>query len=67
MKRLTVNLQEPSTWRGVIYIVTAAGSAAFPEHAVKITAVGFMLSGVIGVLFSDKPYDGPVVDSVQSK
>ena len=67
MKRLSVNLQEPSTWRGVIYVVTAAGAAAFPELAVKITAAGFMLSGVVGILFSDKPYDGPVVDSLQTK
>lgn len=43
-------LQEPSTWRGLIGIVTAAGLAVSPALAVPIIAIGTAAAGAINVL-----------------
>ena len=43
-------LKEPSTWRGVIYMLTALGVPMAPALADAIIAVGLALAGLIGVV-----------------
>lgn len=45
---------EPSTWRGIINIVTAAGVVIEPSLVEHIVALGLGLSGLIGALTKDK-------------
>jgi hypothetical protein len=44
----------PSTWKGIIGLVTAAGVTISPEMAVQIIAVGLALTGVINTLRNEK-------------
>ena len=46
--------KEPSTWRGVILILTAIGVPIAPEMAESIIAVGIAFAGFVGVVSSDK-------------
>jgi hypothetical protein len=47
-------LQEPSTWRGVIALITAAGVTISPELAAQIIAGGMGLMGIINVVRKEK-------------
>lgn len=47
-------LSEPSTWRGLTALATAAGIALTPEQSAAVTAVGLAVIGVIGAFFPDK-------------
>jgi hypothetical protein len=53
MKNLLVSLRQPSAWRGVLYIITAAGLTVKPELQEAIVAAGLAAAGLIGVVFSD--------------
>lgn len=48
-------LREGSTWRGLVWVATAAGVSLSPEMWESITAVGMAVAGMIGVLTSEKP------------
>ncbi|MBF0213527.1 MAG: hypothetical protein HQM00_08185 [Magnetococcales bacterium] len=41
--------REPSTWRGVVMLMTAFGVSMSPETMQDVVAVGTGLSGLIGV------------------
>ena len=43
-------MKEPSTWRGVIYMLTALGIPIAPALADAIIAVGLALAGLVGVV-----------------
>lgn len=48
-------LQEPTTWRGLVLVVTAIGGVkAPPEYWEAIITVGLMVAGVIGALVPDR-------------
>lgn len=47
-------LAEPSTWRGIMALLTSVGLAISPEQAVAITSVGIGLIGLIGTFVPDK-------------
>lgn len=48
--------KQPSTWRGLIGIVTALFAFnVSPEKAAAIIAVGMFAAGLVGALLSDKP------------
>lgn len=47
-------LQEPSTWRAIILILTACGVPIAPELANQVIAAGIGIAGVIGVVTPDK-------------
>lgn len=47
-------LDEPSTWRGFIALLTATGIALSPEQADAIVATGLALIGLFGVFTKDK-------------
>lgn len=51
---LLERLKEPSTWRGIIYMITAAGVPVAPALADSIIAVGLAVAGLIGVLAPGK-------------
>jgi hypothetical protein len=46
--------KEPSTWRGLILILTSAGLGIAPELATLIVSVGTGVAGIIGVVTADK-------------
>ena len=43
-------LKEPSTWRGLVWLLTACGVTLRPEVWEQITAVGMAAAGLLGVL-----------------
>jgi len=45
---------EPSTWRGVVLLATAAGVNVAPELLNAIVTAGLGLAGLLGVLTKDK-------------
>jgi hypothetical protein len=49
MNRLLEALKEPSTWRGILSILTAAGVAIDPDQASAIIAIGMALIGAINI------------------
>lgn len=46
--------KEPSTWRGLVLILTAAGVPIAPGMSEAIVSIGLALAGLIGVLTADK-------------
>ena len=48
-------LSEPSTWRGIILILTSAGVNIAPAMADAIIGAGIGICGLVGVLTADKP------------
>lgn len=47
-------LKEPSTWRGIILILTAAGVPIAPQMGEAIICVGLALAGGVGMVTPDK-------------
>ena len=47
-------LKEPSTWRGIIMLLTAAGIPIAPEMQKVIISAGLALAGLIGAVTPDK-------------
>lgn len=45
-----LRMQEASTWRGVMLVLSACGSIVSPKYAQAIIAVGMLGSGLVGVL-----------------
>lgn len=56
MKDYVLNrLREPSTWRGIVALLTAAGVAMSPDQQAAIVAAGLAVIGVIGAFIPDSP------------
>ena len=53
MKLIIERLNEASSWRGIIALITAAGVALSPEQQNTIVAVGLAIMGVMGAFFPD--------------
>jgi hypothetical protein len=47
-------LKEPSTWRGIILLLTAAGVPIAPAMGEAIICVGLALAGGVGIVAPDK-------------
>lgn len=47
-------LQEASTWRGIVLLLSVAGAKWKPEQIEAFILAGVALAGVIAVLFPDK-------------
>ena len=54
MNYFLCRLKEPSTWRGMVAILTAFGVTISPEQVEAIVAVGLSVMGLIGLLTPDK-------------
>lgn len=46
--------KEPSTWRGLVLLLTAIGVPIAPAMAEAIISVGLAVAGLIGVAAPDK-------------
>ena len=55
LSKLLGYLKQPSTWRGLIAILTAAGVALQPEQVEAIVIAGVALVGVVEVFRNEKP------------
>lgn len=53
---IKARMKEPSTWRGLIYILTALGIPIAPNvaDALEVLAVGLATAGGLGVVTPDK-------------
>ena len=47
-------LKEPSTWRGIVLVLTAAGVQIQPAMIEAVISIGIGAAGLIGVVTSDK-------------
>ncbi len=47
-------LKEPSTWRGIILLLTAAGVPIAPAMGEAIICVGLALAGGVGIVTQDR-------------
>ena len=45
--------KEPSTWRGLVYLLTALGVPLAPAMAESIITAGLAMAGLIGVATAD--------------
>lgn len=45
--------KEPSTWRGLVWLLTAAGLALNPEQQTAIVTAGMAIAGAVGAFFRD--------------
>lgn len=46
--------KEPSTWRGLVLVLTAIGVPIAPAMAEAIVSVGLAVAGLIGIATPDK-------------
>ena len=53
--KIGIALGESSTWRGIIFILTAVGVQLDPDQQTAIISAGLAFSGLIGVFFKRKP------------
>jgi len=60
-------LSESSTWRGIILTLTGVGIVIEPGLAMKITAVGLGLVGVINIFRQGAPTKGEVAQALETK
>jgi len=54
MNRFLEMLNEPSTWRGLISLITAAGVVISPDQMESIIAAGLAIMGAINVFRKEK-------------
>ena len=47
--------KEPSTWRGLVLIITSCGIAIGPEQIEAISFAGLFVAGLIGAATKDQP------------
>jgi hypothetical protein len=54
MDWLIERLKEPTTWRGIVLLLTSAGMTVSPEMAAGIVSLGLAVAGFIGVITKEK-------------
>jgi hypothetical protein len=54
VKYIVARMAEPSTWRGIVFMLTSIGITIQPELVGPIIAIGTGVAGLIGVLTKDK-------------
>jgi hypothetical protein len=54
MKLILDIVKQPSTWRGLIWIMTALGLNLAPSQSDAIITAGMSVAGAVGVFTSDK-------------
>lgn len=54
LSKFGVAFSEPSTWRGIVWLLTATGVALDEEQANAIEIAGAGLAGLISVFWKDK-------------
>ena len=56
MSWLLNRLKEPSTWRGIVWLLTALGVSLSPESWQYLTTAGMAVAGLIGCLTAEKAH-----------
>lgn len=51
---LLARAKEPSSWRGLIFMLTAIGIPVAPQLAESIVTLGLGVAGLVGVVAPDK-------------
>lgn len=64
MTWLLSRLREPSTYRGIVWLLTAAGVALTPEQGEAIFAAGMAFAGLLGVFLQDERNPLPQIETV---
>lgn len=54
-KYLLQRMSEPSTWRGLVLILTSIGIVSH-DQGMSIEAVGLAVSGLVGTFFPDNGF-----------
>lgn len=54
-KWLLARLKEGSSWRGIVWLLTALGVTLSPEAWEYVVAAGMAIAGLLGVLLSESP------------
>ena len=57
MGRLGIAINEPSTWRGVVYLMMAFGIQVSPELQGAIVTAGLSVAAAIGIFVKDRAAD----------
>lgn len=55
MNWVLARLREPSTWRGLLWLLTAMGVSLRPDVWEQVAAIGMAMAGLIGVLSQEGP------------
>ncbi len=53
MNWVLARLREPSSWRGIVWLLTVFGLVLKPDQAEAIATAGMALAGLLGVFLSD--------------
>ena len=53
MKQFGIAINEPSTWRGLVYLMTAVGIQISPELQGAIVTAGLSMAAAIGIFVKD--------------
>lgn len=53
MSWLIARLKEPSTWRGIVWLLTVAGISLKPDQVEAIITAGIAIAGLLGVFTRD--------------
>lgn len=51
-------IREPSTWRGLVWVMTAIGITLSPDQIDAIVAVGMACAGLIGAFSAESKSSG---------
>lgn len=54
MRYILERLKEPSTWRGIVLVLTSLGVGINPDAVAYIVSAGTGVAGLIGVFTKDK-------------
>jgi hypothetical protein len=54
MQYVIARAKEASTWRGVMFVMTALGVTLSPDQQEAIVGAGLAMAGLVGVFFPDK-------------
>jgi hypothetical protein len=54
LKYVLDRIKEPSTWRGLTWLLTAAGVVLSPDQAAAVTALGMAIAGALGAFLPGK-------------
>lgn len=52
--RILPQFRQASTWRGLVYLLTAVGLSLTPEQMDGIVTAGLAIAGLIGVFLPDE-------------
>lgn len=53
LKSFGIALNEPSTWRGIVYLLTAVGIQISPELQGAVVSAGLSVAAAIGIFIKD--------------